>query len=299
MRRMRGADQVRAVVHRSSDAATRPGSTVPGRTSRVAGRAGDFVPVEHRGTCRVPSGMMPGMARFLGYLNRRPYLWWVDLERRIVEPAAELMWIPQGIDEVVPLGDVVAVRCGPSWFGLRPSLNGGGFDLPPAHRVEAERRSSQVSAVWPKGVAPMDARVRVPVADGEEWEVTHPEIQRWAPWGTLSPNRRSLAVVGYTGSLPKSHSVADIADGTKHDPHPGSLVIADLATRVVRPYRGTFEGFGVSAWTADGRHVVVGAPFDPKALFIAPVDANALERMEFRRHAPSPLLDADLLAPDR
>ena len=100
-------------------------------------------------TCRVASSMMPEMARFLGYLNRRPYLWWVDLERRIVEPAAELKWIPQGIDEVVPLGDVVAVRCGPSWFGLRPSLTGGGFDLPPADRVEAERRSSRVErGVW-------------------------------------------------------------------------------------------------------------------------------------------------------
>ena len=250
-------------------------------------------------TCRVASSMMPEMARFLGYLNRRPYLWWVDLERRIVEPAAELKWIPQGIDEVVPLGDVVAVRCGPSWFGLRPSLTGGGFDLPPADRVEAERRSSRVSAVCGNGVAPMDARVRVPVADGEEWELTHPEIQRWSLWGTLSPNRRSLAVVGYTGPLPKSLSVADIADGRKHNPDPGALVIADLATRVVRRYRGTFEGFGVSAWSGDGRHVVVGAPFEPKALFIAPVEAKALERIEFRRYAPSPLLDADLLVPDQ
>ena len=191
-----------------------------------------------------------GNERFLGYLNRRPYLWWVDLERRIVEPAAELTWIPQGVDEVVPLGDVVAVRCGPrAWFGLRPSLTGGGFDLPPVHRVEAERRSSQVGAVWGNGVAPMDARVRVPDADGEEWEVTHPEIQRWSLWGTLSPNRRSLAVVGYTGPPPESLSVADISDGREHIRIPDPLSLRTWrpgwCDRIEAPSRDSVSPLGL------------------------------------------------------
>ena len=155
------------------------------------------------------------MARFLGWLNRRPYLWWVDLETRIIEPAAELTWIPEGISEVVPLDDALAVRCGASWFGLPPSLTGDGFELPTAYRVEAERRSREFSCVWGKGVAPMRARVVVPMPNGEEWEVRHPEIVRWNLWGTLSPDRRSLAVVGYTGPVPMPLSMADLAGGKK------------------------------------------------------------------------------------
>ena len=63
----------------------------------------------------------------------------------------------------------------------------------------------------------------------------------------------------------------------------------------MRPYRGTFEGFGIPAWSADGRRVVVGAPYEPKALFIASLGTDALDRVSFRRHAPSPLIDKDLL----
>jgi hypothetical protein len=235
------------------------------------------------------------MARFLGWLNRQPYLWWVDLETRIIEPAAELSWIPEGISEVVPLDDALAVRCGPSWFGLPPSLTGDGFELPPAHRIEAERRSWEVNSVWGKDVAPMHARVVVPMQGGEQWDVTHPDIVRWSLSGTLSPDRHKLAVVGFTGPGSRPVSMAHLAKGKKPNLDPGILVIADLATRTVRTYRGTFEGFGIPAWSADGRLVVVGAPYEPMALFIAPAGTDALDRVSFRRHAPSPLIDEDLL----
>ena len=39
--------------------------------------------------------------RLVGYLNRRPYLWFVDCDSKEIEPAAELRTISQGIDEVV------------------------------------------------------------------------------------------------------------------------------------------------------------------------------------------------------
>jgi len=233
--------------------------------------------------------------RFLGWLNRRPYLWWVDLEKRIIEPAAELTWIPEAISEVVPLDDALAVRCGPRWVGLAPSLAGDGFELSAAQRIEAERRSWQVRSVWGKGVAPMHARVVVPVKNGEAWELTHPDVRRWCLSGTLSPDRLSFAVVGYTGPLPKSLSIADIADGTKPDPDPGTLFVADLATRIVKRFRGSFEGFGIAAWSADGRHITVGAPFEPNSLFVGSLGVDALERIPFRRLVPSPLIDAELL----
>ena len=55
------------------------------------------------------------MTRFIGYKNRRPYLWCVDLEQRTVKAASELDWIPQAIDDIVPLGDAVALRFGLRW----------------------------------------------------------------------------------------------------------------------------------------------------------------------------------------
>ena len=47
---------------------------------------------------------MPVVAtRFVGYLNRRPYLWLVDLTERVIAPAApDLPHIPQGISELIP-----------------------------------------------------------------------------------------------------------------------------------------------------------------------------------------------------
>jgi hypothetical protein len=44
---------------------------------------------------------------------------------------------------------------------------------------------------------------------------------------------------------------------------------------------------------------VVGAPYEPTALFLASIEADVLERVSFRRHAPSPLIDAALLEPTR
>ena len=64
------------------------------------------------------------MTRLVGYDDRPPFLWYVDLDSRRVEPAAELSRIPQGIDEIVPLDEAVALRCGPDWFALAPDLSG-------------------------------------------------------------------------------------------------------------------------------------------------------------------------------
>ena len=65
------------------------------------------------------------VARFLGCLNRRPYLWFVDTETRAIEPAAATLdAIPQGISEVVPFDEETAVGCGPHWFALGRDLSG-------------------------------------------------------------------------------------------------------------------------------------------------------------------------------
>ena len=53
--------------------------------------------------------------------------------------------IPQGIDELVPLADVLGVRCGPTWMGLANDLSGELFPLGPADAVEATNRSAQVN----------------------------------------------------------------------------------------------------------------------------------------------------------
>ena len=77
----------------------------------------------------------------MGYLNRRPYLWLVDLATQSIESEAELRDVPQGIDEVIPLDAAVAVRCGPTWFALEPDLSGEG------------RRSRMPSCPWQLGGA--------------------------------------------------------------------------------------------------------------------------------------------------
>ena len=59
---------------------------------------------------------------FIGYHERAPFLWSVDMHRLRIEPAAELKRIPQGIDDVVPLDEAVAYRCGHSAL-LTRSLN--------------------------------------------------------------------------------------------------------------------------------------------------------------------------------
>ncbi len=215
----------------------------------------------------------------------------MDIASRSIEPAATLEWIPQGIDEVVPLDDCVAVRCGPVWFGLDPSLSGDAFELSYPQQATAQRRSHDLPSAWDDGKAPKDARVRMPLPDGEEWEVVHTDIKRWGLTGTLSPDRQALAIVGFTVPQKETRSVVP------HSLDRGSLVVADSLSRDVRVYGGTFGGFGKAAWSADGGEIVVGAPYEPRCLFTASIDSEAIQRVTFRRHAPTPLIDATLIPP--
>lgn len=80
-------------------------------------------------------------------------------------------------------------------------------------------------------------------------------------------------------------------------PEPHVLAIVDTATTEIRVFEGTFDHFAYPpAWTADGSHIYIGAPFEPKRIYRADLSANALEAVTFRRHAPTPMLDADFLA---
>jgi hypothetical protein len=222
------------------------------------------------------------VSRYLGWLNRRPYLWWVDIANRAIEPAANLTAIPQGIDELVPLVDCVAVRCGPTWFGISRSLSGDGFLLSETERDEAERKSLYVEAVWGPGVAPRDARVHLPLPDGNKWELSHPEIGYWDLSGTLSADRSAFAIGGYP-------------PGSGKDLNTAKLVVADIKTKTIHVFDGTFHGFGEPAWSADGLEVVVGAPFEHRVLLHASLDSTTLNRASFRRDPPTPLIHESLL----
>lgn len=224
---------------------------------------------------------MANVSRYLGWLNRRPYLWWVDTSTRSVEPAATLTAIPQGVDEVVSLVDCVAVRCGPTWFGLNRSLSGDGFVLSEDERDEAERKSLYVEATWGAGVAPRDARVHIPLADGDTWELSHPKIGYWDLMGMLSPDRSALAITGYPMGA--------------YDHSRARLVVAHIGTRAVRIFEGAFHGFGHPAWSGDGREIVIGAPFEHKVLLQASLESATLTRIVFRREPPAPLISEALL----
>ena len=107
-----------------------------------------------------------GMRRFVGYLERRPYLWLVYLATRSIEPAAELRDFPQGIDEVVSLDTAVAVRCGPTWFALEPDLSGKGRPLTDAELFQATQRS--VSVDWPQEPSVYERRLVLPSQAAEQ-----------------------------------------------------------------------------------------------------------------------------------
>ena len=136
------------------------------------------------------------MHRFVGYLERRPYLWYVDLEDRVIEPAAELRDIPQGIDDVVPLESAVAVRCGPTWFALEEDLSGQGRPLDRSEIALAERGSARVD--WPEPPSVHDAELVVPSPNGSQRAVSHPAIAYWQTFGTWAPDARTIAVGGFT-----------------------------------------------------------------------------------------------------
>ena len=227
----------------------------------------------------------------MGYLNRRPYLWFVDLATRSIEPAAELRDIPQGIDEVVPLDAAVAVGCGPTWFALEPDLSGKGRRLTDAELALATRRS--VSVDWPREPSVHERGLVLPDRAGRARTVTHPEIAYWRPFATWAPDRQSFAVAGST--TPFVLPSAPIFSGT-YEPEPSVLALVRVRDATVQICDGTFDDFCYPpAWTADGTLIVIGAPFEPKHLYTVRPEERVLHRVQFKRHAPMPLLDADLL----
>ena len=231
------------------------------------------------------------MSRFVGYLNRRPYLWLVDLATRSIEPAAELRDIPQGIDEVIPLDTAVAVRCGPTWFALEADLSGKGRPLTDAELSLATRRS--VSVDWPREPSAHERGLVVPDRAGRTRTVTHPEIAYWRPFATWAPDRQSFAVAGSrTPFVPPS---GPIFSGT-YKPEPSVLALVHVADATVRICEGTFDDFCYPpAWLAGGKLIVIGAPFEPSRLYTVRPEERVLRSVQLKRHAPMPLLDADLL----
>ncbi len=227
----------------------------------------------------------------MGYLNRRPYLWLVDLATRSIEPAAGLRNIPQGIDEVIPLDAAVAVRCGPTWFALEPDLSGEGRPLADAELSLATRRS--VSVDWPREPSVYERGLVLPGRDGGTRTVMHPAIAYWHAFGTWAPDRQSFAVAGSpTPFVPPS---GPILSGT-YEPKPSVLALVHVGDGSVQVCDGTFDNFCYPpAWSADGRMVVIGVPCEPRRLYIVRPEERVLQRVQFKRHAPMPLLDADLL----
>lgn len=231
------------------------------------------------------------MSRFVGYLNRRPYLWLVDLATRSIEPAAELRDIPQGIDEVVPLDVAVAVRCGPTWFALEPDLSGKGRPLTDAELSLATQRSFSVD--WPQEPSVYERRLVLPDRAGRTRTVAHPEIAYWRPFATWAPDRQSFAVAGST--TPFVPPSGPIFSGT-YEPEPSVLALVNVGDATVRICDGTFDDFCYPpVWSAGGKVIVIGAPFEPRRLYSARPEERVLQRVPFKRHVPMPLLDADLL----
>lgn len=233
------------------------------------------------------------MTRFVGYLERRPYLWFVDIEARAIEPAAELRDIPQGIDEVVPLDKAVAVRCGPSWFALEPDLSGRGRSLSDTEFAAAKRRSVWVD--WPRSPSVYDRELVLPGPNVEGRIVKHPQVAYWQRFGTWAPDRRTIAVAGSTS--PFVAPARPILSGPD-EPVPSVLALVDVTTGTARVCEGTFDNFCYPpAWSQSGGRVVIGAPFEPKRLYVVRPEHAVLQRVPFRRHVPMPLLDSALLPP--
>ena len=235
------------------------------------------------------------MTRYLGYLARRPYLWWVDTESRSIDPAAELRKIPQGIDDIVPLADAVAVRCGPHWFGLRSDLGGEPFRLTAEAAATAARRSTQVevSAEW---IGP----ARLTRLEKTIGTVEHPEVAYWYEIATISPDERTVAIAGSTEPRPSPEAILAaplMAEGKYRKQSCSVLALFDVATGSTQICSGRFDNFCYPpAWAAAGTTLVIGMPFEPKRLGVLDVKERLLTPLRFGRWSPPmPLLDEALL----
>lgn len=77
---------------------------------------------------------------------------------------------------------------------------------------------------------------------------------------------------------------------------PSVLALVHVGDASVRICDGTFDDFCYPpAWLADGKLIVIGVPFEPRRLYTVRPEERVLHRLQFKRHAPMPLLDADLL----
>ena len=74
------------------------------------------------------------------------------------------------------------------------------------------------------------------------------------------------------------------------------LALVHVRDASVQVCDGTFDNFCYPpAWLAGEKLIVIEAPFEPRHLYTVRPDERLLQRVQFKRHAPMPLLDADLL----
>jgi hypothetical protein len=236
------------------------------------------------------------VTKYLGCAARRPYLCWLDTEMELIEPAAELRFVPQGIDEVVPLAGAVAVRCGPYWFGLQPDLSGQGRRLTPAEKATAVERSRlvDISAEW-NGPAELGWHGRaLPPAQ-------HRDVAYWQPDASISPDEGTVAIVGSVIPRPPIDEVFDrpfLPFGEYQTESASVLALLDVASGDVQVCAGRFDGSCYPpVWSASGSEVAFGAPYEPKRLYLLDTSVRTLRSLKFRRHCPMPMLDAAFLPP--
>ena len=234
--------------------------------------------------------------RFVGCSAGVPYLRYVDLEARTIEPAApDMRSIPQGIDDLVALADRVVVRCGAEWFGLTRSLEGPPLRLTPDEIAAANERSCQIDLLGWNG----DRRREewsVPLADGNTVPLQVPGIESWGFTATLSPDRETIAVGGCTRPPRPRRSLSEALNAPR-EAEPWVLVLIDARSGDIRRCDGEFDNFCYPpAWSADSTYVTFGAPLQPTRLYLVDIARPSLEIVRFgRRHPPMPLLDAALL----
>jgi hypothetical protein len=229
---------------------------------------------------------------YIGYHERAPFLWSVDMHRRRVEPVADLKRIPQGIDELVPLDEAVAYRCGPDWFALAPDLRGEPRPLSAAEAKVAEARSVEVEVL---GDEDDDSLVRLERHGEVLAPLQHPQVAEWFLEATIGPDNRTVAVAGSLQPYEPRESFDEVLT-TPYEPTPSVLALVDTWTGDVRLCEGTFDNFCyLPAWAADGTRLAFSAPFERTRLYTVDLSTCVLAPIDFRRHTPAPLLDAALL----
>lgn len=225
------------------------------------------------------------MRRLLGYHERPPFLWHIDLDDRTVAATGlDLPDIPEGIDDLVPLDDSLAVGCGPEWFKVRRDLAGGAQSMTEGEIALARQRSFQVP--WPDEV-PAPSDLRIPTRDGGRRLVSHLQVAYWHPFPTWSPDRRHVAAGGSTAPRDEGPLDLTIATLQEYQPQRASvLALIEVDTGDVI-CDGRFDNFCYPPlWSAQGDRVVFGAPFEPRRLYGVDVERGTINPVAFRRDMP-------------